>query len=95
MDYLTNLVGSVAVLGTLGLAVWAAIDALTRPGPAFSAAGKLSKPAWVAITIGAVVFTLFAALFSLLRLAAVVAAVVYLVDVRPALREVGGRGRGW
>ena len=34
----------------LALAVWALVDALIRPAPAYVAAGKLTKPAWVAIT---------------------------------------------
>src|SRR4051794_14952446 len=36
--------------GTLALAVWAFVDALVRPADGYVAAGKLTKPAWVAIT---------------------------------------------
>jgi len=78
----------------LGLAVWALGDAVLRPGPAFPAAGKLTKPAWVAILAVCVVFCLLARnALGLLGLAAAVAVIVYLVDVRPAVRELGG-GRG-
>jgi hypothetical protein len=58
------------------------------------AAGKLTKPAWAAITgVAAVVVYLFG-LMSFLGLPAIVAAVVYLVDVRPAVRGLR-RGNSW
>ena len=34
----------------LALALWALVDALVRPATGFVAAGKLTKPGWVAIT---------------------------------------------
>ena len=36
--------------GALALAAWAFIDALVRPAAGFVAAGKLTKPGWLAIT---------------------------------------------
>ncbi|MBI1757885.1 MAG: DUF2516 family protein [Actinobacteria bacterium] len=81
--------------GTLVLAGWAMVDAAIRPTPAFAAAGKLTKPGWLAINGIALIVMLVFQLLSVQRLAAIVASVVYLVDVRPALREVQGRGRGW
>jgi hypothetical protein len=74
-------------LGALALKLWALIDAITRPTPAFVAAGKLTKVAWVAILAAAVLLggTNVLGLFGLLGL---VAAIVYLVDVRPAVREM-------
>jgi len=76
-------------LGLLALAikVWALVDAVTRPGPAYAAAGKLSKPIWVGILVVAVLLggTNVMGLFGLLG---TVAAIVYLVDVRPAVREL-------
>ncbi len=84
---LLSLVG----LGTLAVKVWALVDACTRPQPAFPAAGKLTKVAWLVILILAVVFS-FASPISLPGLAGTVAAIVYLVDVRPAVRPGGPRG---
>jgi len=84
----------------LGLAAfvveaWAFIDAITRPSQAFVAAGKLTKPAWLALT-GASAFTgLLFPLISMFRLAGLVASIVYLIDVRPAIRESQGGTNRW
>jgi hypothetical protein len=78
-------------LGSLVLKVWALADAVYRPGPAYVAASKLTKPAWIAILAVALVIT-GASFMSLLGLVSVVAAIVYLVDVRPAVREVASGG---
>src|SRR5215213_792965 len=40
----------VLYVGAQGLTLWAFVDALIRPATGFVATGKLSKPAWVAIT---------------------------------------------
>ena len=72
--------------GTLALALWALVDALIRPASAYAAASKLNKPAWGAITALAVVFAQLASPLTLFWLIAAVAATVYLVDVRPAVR---------
>lgn len=78
---------SVLGLGALVLKVWALADAIYRPGPAYAAAGKWSKPAWVAVLAVALLLTGDDVL-GLLGLASVVAAIVYLVDVRPAVRAL-------
>ena len=75
-------------LGLLVLTGWAFIDALTRPAPAFEAAGKLTKPKWLAILGIALALCLIGrvGVFGLLGAVVAVAAIVYLVDVRPAVR---------
>jgi hypothetical protein len=93
VDYLGDMLKQGVLIGTLILQVWAAVDAVVRPTPTFVAAGKLTKPAWLALTIGALAVGLLFPLLSLFRIAALVASIVYLVDVRPALREVRGGGR--
>jgi hypothetical protein len=80
--------------GALALAGWAFIDALIRPAPGFVAAGKLTKPGWVAITALAIVVVYFFGLMSFFGLPAVIASIVYLVDVRPAVRGLR-RGNSW
>ena len=80
---------------TLALAAWAFVDALFRPATAYVAAGKLSKPAWAAITALAGVLLYFQGPLSFLGLPAVIAAVVYLVDVRPALRGLRRGNSSW
>lgn len=80
--------------GTLALALWAFVDALVRPAAGYVAAGKLTKPGWAAITgLSALVIFWFSPM-SFLGLPAVIAAIVYLVDVRPAVRGLR-RGNSW
>jgi len=80
----------------VGLGLWALVDALVRPAPAYVAAGKLTKPAWAAITALALLIAYFTPMFSFLWLPAVVGSIVYLVDVRPAVRGMRrGGGSRW
>ena len=79
---------------TLALKVWALADAASRPTGAFPAAGKLTKPIWLAILVAAALFGFLGGVFDLLSLVGTVAAIVYLVDVRPAVRELRGGGNG-
>jgi len=76
------------------LTLWAFVDALVRPAPGFVAAGKLTKPGWAAITGLSALVILWQGPMSFLGLPAVIAAVVYLVDVRPAVRGLR-RGNSW
>ena len=73
---------------------WAFVDAVRRPAPAFAAAGKQTKPIWLLILGVATVVGLGYAFYlggasaiSILPVAAFVAAAIYLVDVRPKVRE--------
>jgi hypothetical protein len=70
----------------LALIAWAFVDALVRPATAYVAAGKLTKPAWAAITGIAALVLYLRGPMDFFGLPAVIAGVVYLVDVRPALR---------
>ena len=88
----------------LALAVWALVDCLTRPARAFPAAGKRTRTFWLAIIAVAAVLAFLGlplgvvpGFFQFLAFIAAVAAIVYLVDVRPAVapysrRRGGGRG---
>lgn len=80
--------------GALALTLWAFVDSLVRPAAGFVAAGKLTKPGWAAITGISVAVVFFFGAMSFLGLPAVIAAVVYLVDVRPAVRGLR-RGNSW
>ena len=79
----------------VALAAWALIDALIRPSTAYVAAGKLTKPAWGAITALALVVTYFTGPLSFFGLFGVIASIVYLVDVRPALRGLRRGKSSW
>lgn len=82
-------------IATLVLAAWALVDALVRPAAGYVAAGKLTKPAWGAILALSVVVLLLMGPMSFLGLPAVIAAVVYLVDVRPTVRGLSRGGSSW
>jgi uncharacterized protein DUF2516 len=86
----------VVLYGVLALALWAFVDALVRPAAAYVAAGKLTKPAWMAITALAALIIYFRGPMDFFGLPAVIAAVVYLVDVRPAVRGLHrGNNNSW
>lgn len=83
----------IALLVSLAIGVvelFALIDAAIRPGQAYVAAGiSWSKGIWIGVLLAAV---LIGRVFLFLALAGLVAAIVYLVDVRPKLRQVQGKG---
>lgn len=81
--------------GCLALQLWAFVDCATRRQDAFVAADKLTKPAWMVITGIAAAITFFFGLLSFFGIAAMIAAIFYLVDVRPAVREVQSGGGRW
>ena len=81
------------------LGLFCVVDVVLRRSDAFAAADRQTKGTWVGITIACAVVLglgLVTSLFepqSVLWLAALVGVLVYLVDVRPRLREVSGPGR--
>ncbi len=87
------------VSGLVG--VFAAADAGSRRPDAYTAADKQTKGQWMGITLGCAVVLVLGALgvglfsaTSLFWAAAMVGSLVYLLDVRPRLREVQ-RGSRW
>ena len=79
----------------LGLAVFAFVDALTRTDAAFRAAGKMNKLFWTLVLGIAAAWDAFGpgGPFGFVGIAGIIASIVYIVDVRPAVRTYGGRGR--
>ena len=81
----------------LGVEVYALVDCVRRRADAFTAAGKRTKPFWLLVTGrgGTPRRRRASAGFpGLLAIIAIVAAGVYLADVKPALDQVMGRGAG-
>jgi len=77
-------------LALLAVKLWALVDAAIRPAPAYVAAEKLTKVAWLwilglALAVDLVLGSMF------LMLAGTVAAFVYLIDVRPAVASMTRR----
>jgi hypothetical protein len=69
------------------------VNCLTQRAEAFPVVGSIPKGGWLALTFAALFFTFFIGLFSILGMVTVAAALVYLLDVRPALRDaVDGHG---
>jgi len=95
----TLVVIALAVLA-FGIEVFALVDAVRTRQDAFVAAGKQTKNIWLIILGVAVAFGFLALpygpipIFNFLPIAAVVAASVYLADVRPAVRQIRGGGGG-
>jgi hypothetical protein len=82
--------------GIVALQFWALVDCSSRKAAAFTAVDRLTKPVWMGILVVAGVLTILAGPDTngpgLIGMIAAVAGSVYLVDVRPAIREItGGR----
>lgn len=75
------------------------LNCLAQRADAFPVVGPLSKNAWVAILGGSVLVTLLCGLpyrgFSIFAMAAITAAAIYLLDVRPALRDATNGSGSW
>jgi hypothetical protein len=92
------------ILGLVALAleVWAFFDCVRHRANAFEAVGKRTKTFWLALTGGSLAIGALSVLggggggligpFGLFGLAAVVAASIYLADVRPAVKDAGRGG---
>ena len=96
-DNLDGIVYFLADVGFTILGLFAFFHALTQRVDAYTAAERMTKPAWLGITGGgAAAMLLFApySFGSIFWLAGLVAVLVYMVDVRPKLIEVQ-RGPRW
>jgi hypothetical protein len=80
----------VVLLVMLAVKGFAFVNSIMYSGEAYEAAGKLTKTAWCAITgLGfAAQLILLGSPLNILSLVFFIAALVYLADVRPALKEV-------
>ncbi|MGP4002659.1 DUF2516 family protein [Streptomyces sp. 8N706] len=86
------------VLGWLSLALFlftlfAFVDSAVRREDAYRAAGKQTKPFWLIILGLASLVSLIFGIMSFLPIIGLIATIVYIVDVRPALRQISGGGR--
>lgn len=82
------------ILVVLAVKAFAFVNALLWPAEAYAAAGKLTKPAWLAILglgLAAQLLLIQSSPLNPLHLIATVAAIVFLVDVRPAVSGLSRR----
>jgi hypothetical protein len=87
-----NSVILVATLALFAIEAWAFVDAVSHKPEVFEAAGKQTKTMWLVILgIALAAHMLIWHPIHLLNLIGAVASIVYLVDVRPALRSMTTR----
>jgi hypothetical protein len=103
LDYLRdpNQLSSLSITGWLDLLIWvilfgvkifAFVDALRWSNNHYVSAGKRSRTLWLVLTGVSLAFHLITPSLHLLNIAGDIASIVYLVDVRPALQQISGRG---
>jgi hypothetical protein len=89
----TDWVERILLLIVLVIEIVAFVNCLMQRAEAFPVVGSIPKGGWLALTGGAVVFTALLGVVSIFGMIAIAAALVYLLDVRPALRDaVDGHG---
>ncbi|MEV7005326.1 DUF2516 family protein [Streptosporangium sp. NPDC051022] len=96
-----NLIFWVLSVIAFGMSAWALIHSARTPARAFAVTGKQTKKLWLIILSLATLFSFASAVgyfggglgqLNFLTIAAVVAAGIYLADVKPAVSEVGKGG---
>ena len=75
----------IVIFAILAVKIFAFGSALTYSGQAYEAANKLTKPAWLIILGLGLALTFVPVGGVIINLATIIAALVYIVDVRPAL----------
>jgi uncharacterized protein DUF2516 len=103
LDYVRDpaLLSSLSITGFISLVIWAAllavkvfalVDSLRYNNNQYVSAGKRSRTLWLVLTGLSLAFHLITGPVSFINIAGTIASIVYLVDVRPALQQVSGRG---
>ena len=101
MDIVGSIQGFVLLLlglGSLLLTGFAFFDALRHNANLFTAVGRLTKPMWLGILGAAFLISIvsfgYPATLGILNVLGVVAAGIYLADIRPKIKQISGGGRG-
>jgi hypothetical protein len=85
---IVNVIDLVIFFGCIIVVVWAFAHCARQRADAFTAIGTLSKGAWLLIMAGAALMSLLLSFLStLFGLVALTAGLIYLLDVRPAIRD--------
>jgi len=80
---------TITTLAIFVIQAWAFLDAISHRAEAFVAADKMTKKAWLVILgVALAAHMLIWSPISLLNIIGTVAALVYMVDARPALRAL-------
>jgi len=95
-DEILNWVNRLLLIFALVIEVVSFVHCLVQRPDAFPAINTLPKAAWLAMIGGSVLVTLLSqSAIGILGLVAVTIAAVYLLDVRPALRDAAAGGGPW
>src|SRR5262245_12120717 len=90
---------TVIMIVLVAIEVVALINCLSQRADAFPVVGSLSKNAWIGILAASALVTLACFLLgqgiSIFAFAAITAAAIYMLDVRPALRDATDGSGGW
>lgn len=84
---------------SLALGLWALLDVVSRPASSFAAAERQSKPIWLGISVGCAFVLSLYPIFQVIEpqqilwLVAMVGVLVYLIDVRPRLKDIHNGSR--
>jgi hypothetical protein len=90
----TRWINYAVLLVAVVLELFAFVNCLTQRSEAFPVVGRIPKGGWLAITGGSVLVTvLLGGALGILGLVGLTATAIYLLDLRPALRDaVDGHG---
>lgn len=92
VDSIENWIGLVIFIAAAAFELVALVDAAVRPAQSFVAMNKLSKPAWMLILALALLTCIaFRSPIGILGLLGILAASVYMADVRPAVSTRRGQ----
>lgn len=93
VDTVTSVLSLIVLIVSFAVAVWAFVHIIMQRSDAFTAVGTLTKPMWLLLIGGTALLSWVFSIFgTLLALVSLTAALIYLLDVRPAIREItGGR----
>jgi hypothetical protein len=91
--WIEGTIGLVVFFVLLVVKIFAFISALGYSARAYEAADKLTKPAWLIILGLGVALSFIPVGGPIFGIATIIAALVYLVDVRPALSGLTRRSR--
>lgn len=85
---------SLLSLALIALSAFALVDAMIRREDAYRAADKQNKTFWLIILAIAFIVSWLFPIMSFLPIIGLIATIVYIVDVRPAVRQISGGGGG-
>jgi vacuolar-type H+-ATPase subunit I/STV1 len=89
-------IGAAILITCLAIGLWALVHCALQRNDAFSAIGTLSKMLWLAIIAGSMLLGMVLwSLGEFFTLISLTASLVYLLDIRPALRDITSGGSNW